>query len=113
VAQWLDDFSLRWSGAGILVMGHVATRWALDGLVQSRVAGFVRVSGSWRWLAALCAVVIVGGSAVVLAWPRQTLGVIYEVDERRWLDGSARVFVAGFWLVMGARRLQRRRLERS
>ncbi|HET6919101.1 MAG TPA: hypothetical protein VFI46_06505 [Jiangellaceae bacterium] len=28
-----------------------------------------------------------GGSIVVLAWPRQTLGVIYELDERGWLDG--------------------------
>jgi 2,3-bisphosphoglycerate-dependent phosphoglycerate mutase len=30
VARWLDDFTLRWSGARILVVGHVATRWALD-----------------------------------------------------------------------------------
>jgi hypothetical protein len=81
--------------------------------VQRRVTGFFRVSGSWRWLAALCAVMIVGGSSVVLAWPRQTLGVIYELDERRWLDWPARVVVAGFWLVMGARRLRRPGLDRS
>ena len=30
VARWLDDLTLRWSGARILVVGHVATRWALD-----------------------------------------------------------------------------------
>lgn len=81
--------------------------------MQNRVAGVFRVSASWRWLAALGAVVILGGSIVVLAWPRQALGVIYELDERRWLDWPARVVVAGFWLVMGARRLRNRRLERS
>jgi 2,3-bisphosphoglycerate-dependent phosphoglycerate mutase len=30
VARWLDDLTLRWSGARVLVVGHVATRWALD-----------------------------------------------------------------------------------
>jgi 2,3-bisphosphoglycerate-dependent phosphoglycerate mutase len=30
VARWLDDLALRWRGARILVVGHVATRWALD-----------------------------------------------------------------------------------
>lgn len=30
VARWLDDVALRWRGARVLVIGHVATRWALD-----------------------------------------------------------------------------------
>lgn len=30
VARWLDDLTLRWSGERVLVVGHVATRWALD-----------------------------------------------------------------------------------
>jgi 2,3-bisphosphoglycerate-dependent phosphoglycerate mutase len=30
VARWLDDVALRWRGARVLVVGHVATRWALD-----------------------------------------------------------------------------------
>jgi 2,3-bisphosphoglycerate-dependent phosphoglycerate mutase len=30
VARWLDDLALRWRGARVLVVGHVATRWALD-----------------------------------------------------------------------------------
>jgi alpha-ribazole phosphatase/probable phosphoglycerate mutase len=30
VARWLDDLPLRWGGARVLVVGHVATRWALD-----------------------------------------------------------------------------------
>ena len=30
VAGWLDDLTPRWDGARVLVIGHVATRWALD-----------------------------------------------------------------------------------
>jgi 2,3-bisphosphoglycerate-dependent phosphoglycerate mutase len=30
VARGLDDLALRWRGARVLVIGHVATRWALD-----------------------------------------------------------------------------------
>jgi 2,3-bisphosphoglycerate-dependent phosphoglycerate mutase len=30
VARWLDDLEVRWGGARVLVIGHVATRWALD-----------------------------------------------------------------------------------
>jgi 2,3-bisphosphoglycerate-dependent phosphoglycerate mutase len=29
-ARWLDDLTLRWMGARVLLVGHVATRWALD-----------------------------------------------------------------------------------
>jgi 2,3-bisphosphoglycerate-dependent phosphoglycerate mutase len=28
--RFLDDLPLRWDGARVLVIGHVATRWALD-----------------------------------------------------------------------------------
>jgi alpha-ribazole phosphatase/probable phosphoglycerate mutase len=30
VARFLDDLPLRWDGSRVLVIGHVATRWALD-----------------------------------------------------------------------------------
>jgi 2,3-bisphosphoglycerate-dependent phosphoglycerate mutase len=30
VARWLDDLTLGWRGERVLVVGHVATRWALD-----------------------------------------------------------------------------------
>jgi 2,3-bisphosphoglycerate-dependent phosphoglycerate mutase len=30
VARWLADLPLRWDGARVLVVGHVATRWALE-----------------------------------------------------------------------------------
>lgn len=30
VVSFLDDLPLRWDGARVLVIGHVATRWALD-----------------------------------------------------------------------------------
>ena len=29
-ARLLDDLPLRWDGRRVLVIGHVATRWALD-----------------------------------------------------------------------------------
>lgn len=34
VGRFLDDLPLRWSGGRVLVIGHVATRWALDHLVD-------------------------------------------------------------------------------
>ncbi|MBI4786124.1 MAG: histidine phosphatase family protein [Chloroflexi bacterium] len=30
VGRFLDDLGLRWKGARVLVIGHVATRWALE-----------------------------------------------------------------------------------
>lgn len=30
VGRFLDDLSLRWEGARVLVIGHVATRWGLE-----------------------------------------------------------------------------------
>ena len=36
VAGFLRDLSSRWSGQRVLIIGHVATRWALDLLVDGR-----------------------------------------------------------------------------
>jgi alpha-ribazole phosphatase/probable phosphoglycerate mutase len=33
VGRFLDDLALRWTETRVLVIGHVATRWALDHLV--------------------------------------------------------------------------------
>jgi 2,3-bisphosphoglycerate-dependent phosphoglycerate mutase len=33
VGRFLGDLPLRWSGRRVLVIGHVATRWALDHLI--------------------------------------------------------------------------------
>jgi 2,3-bisphosphoglycerate-dependent phosphoglycerate mutase len=33
VGRFLDDLPLRWDGQRVLVIGHVATRWALDHLL--------------------------------------------------------------------------------
>jgi 2,3-bisphosphoglycerate-dependent phosphoglycerate mutase len=34
VARFVEDLPLRWSDSRVLVIGHVATRWALDHLVN-------------------------------------------------------------------------------
>jgi 2,3-bisphosphoglycerate-dependent phosphoglycerate mutase len=34
VGRFLDDVPLRWAGTRVLVIGHVATRWALDHLLR-------------------------------------------------------------------------------
>lgn len=34
VGRFLEDLPLRWEGRRVLVIGHVATRWALDHLVN-------------------------------------------------------------------------------
>jgi 2,3-bisphosphoglycerate-dependent phosphoglycerate mutase len=34
VGRFLDDLPLRWNGCRVLVVGHVATRWALDHIVN-------------------------------------------------------------------------------
>jgi 2,3-bisphosphoglycerate-dependent phosphoglycerate mutase len=34
VGRFLDDLTLRWDDGRVLVIGHVATRWALDHLVD-------------------------------------------------------------------------------
>jgi 2,3-bisphosphoglycerate-dependent phosphoglycerate mutase len=42
VARFLDDLPIRWDGLRVLVIGHVATRWALehylDGVVLEQLA---------------------------------------------------------------------------
>jgi alpha-ribazole phosphatase/probable phosphoglycerate mutase len=35
VGRFLDDLPLRWSDTRVLVIGHVATRWASDHLISS------------------------------------------------------------------------------
>jgi 2,3-bisphosphoglycerate-dependent phosphoglycerate mutase len=35
VDRFLDDLSLRWDGKRVLVIGHVATRWAFDHLCNN------------------------------------------------------------------------------
>lgn len=34
VGRFLGDLSLRWSGCRVLLIGHVATRWGLDHLIN-------------------------------------------------------------------------------
>ena len=34
VGRFLDDLHLRWEGSRVLVIGHVATRWAFDHLLN-------------------------------------------------------------------------------
>ena len=34
VGRFLDDLLLRWNGTRVLVIGHVATRWALDHFID-------------------------------------------------------------------------------
>jgi 2,3-bisphosphoglycerate-dependent phosphoglycerate mutase len=34
VGRFLGDLPLRWSGQRVLVIGHVATRWAFDHVVN-------------------------------------------------------------------------------
>ena len=51
VGRCLDDIRLRWSGQRVLVIGHLATRWALDHLLNGESledlleADFVRQEG--------------------------------------------------------------------
>lgn len=35
VGRFLDDLSLRWNDRRVLLIGHVATRWALDHLINA------------------------------------------------------------------------------
>ena len=48
VGRFLDDLPLRWDGRRVLLIGHVATRWALDHLL-SGVALERLVSEQFRW----------------------------------------------------------------
>ena len=48
--RWvLDDLPLRWEGRRVLVIGHVATRWALDHVLDGvRLEELVAADFAWR-----------------------------------------------------------------
>jgi 2,3-bisphosphoglycerate-dependent phosphoglycerate mutase len=53
--RFLDDLPLRWSGRRVLVIGHVATRWALDHLIggiplEDLVAADFAWQEGWEYL---------------------------------------------------------------
>lgn len=49
VGGFLGDLSPRWSGSRVLVIGHVATRWAFDHLVEGAPLEELAVAGfAWR-----------------------------------------------------------------
>jgi alpha-ribazole phosphatase/probable phosphoglycerate mutase len=49
VGRFLPDLRLRWEAARVLVIGHVATRWALDHLLDGRsLEELVEADFGWR-----------------------------------------------------------------
>ncbi|MBB4914209.1 histidine phosphatase family protein [Streptosporangium saharense] len=49
VGGFLGDLSPRWAGSRVLVIGHVATRWAFDHLVEGRPLEELAVADfAWR-----------------------------------------------------------------
>jgi 2,3-bisphosphoglycerate-dependent phosphoglycerate mutase len=49
VGRFLGDLPLRWDGRRILVIGHVATRWGLDHLIDGvRLEDLVEQDFAWR-----------------------------------------------------------------
>jgi 2,3-bisphosphoglycerate-dependent phosphoglycerate mutase len=55
VGRFLGDLPLRWSGRRVLIVGHVATRWALDHLVggtplEDLVAADFAWQEGWEYL---------------------------------------------------------------
>lgn len=49
VGRFLDDLPLRWSGRRVLVIGHVATRWAFDHLIGGTpLEELVEADFGWR-----------------------------------------------------------------
>src|SRR5262249_38090298 len=36
VGRFLDDLPMRWNGTRVLVIGHVATKWAFDHIINGR-----------------------------------------------------------------------------
>jgi 2,3-bisphosphoglycerate-dependent phosphoglycerate mutase len=49
VGRFLGDLSLRWSDTRVLVIGHVATRWAFDHLINSvSLEELVDADFGWR-----------------------------------------------------------------
>ncbi len=49
VGRFLNDLSLRWIGLRVLVIGHVATRWAFDHLINGvALEDLIRADFGWR-----------------------------------------------------------------
>lgn len=49
VGRFLPDLSLRWEGARVLVIGHVATRWALDHYLNGiMIEDLIEADFGWR-----------------------------------------------------------------
>jgi len=48
VGRFLDDLPLRWSNTRILIIGHVATRWALEHLLNGATLENL-VLGDFEW----------------------------------------------------------------
>jgi alpha-ribazole phosphatase/probable phosphoglycerate mutase len=49
VGRFLDDLPLRWDGKRVLVIGHVATRWALDQHLRGvRLEDLVDAPFAWQ-----------------------------------------------------------------
>jgi 2,3-bisphosphoglycerate-dependent phosphoglycerate mutase len=49
VGRFMDDLELRWSDRRVLVVGHTATRWAFDHLLEgTAVEDLVASPFSWR-----------------------------------------------------------------
>ena len=49
VASFLDDLRASWDGERVLVIGHTATRWALDHLLKGEpLEELVRAPFAWR-----------------------------------------------------------------
>lgn len=49
VGRFLPDLHLRWEGARVLIIGHVATRWALDHLLNGLpVEDLMAAEFDWR-----------------------------------------------------------------
>lgn len=49
VGRFLPDLLLRWEGARVLVIGHVATRWAFDHLLDgSSLEDLIEADFGWR-----------------------------------------------------------------
>jgi broad specificity phosphatase PhoE len=49
VGRFLEDLSYRWDGTRVLIIGHVATRWALDHLLNGRtLEDLCRADFAWQ-----------------------------------------------------------------
>jgi len=49
VGRFLDDLPLRWSNTRVLVIGHVATRWAFEHLLNGvSLENLVLAEFDWR-----------------------------------------------------------------